>query len=430
MSVILSADPTVYDNSFNTPNRACIYTSTSASGHFYNNELTSGYYEYIYLTGGTPDVGGNGSGRIGNKILNSNNKNNKIFYITGGTPDLGNASSGDDGNNSLNVDQDTNAYYVYNLSGNTIKAEENWWGTSSPSSSKYYGSVDYYPYLTSNPHLSKSLSINHFARAKVLKRQKKYKDAYNSFYQSLKESFDPNEAAYALSNMFSCAQYFLSPQAIKSVLQEYRQDFRVEVQERATICLGELYARTNQLVEAENILTSLNPGSPADREALLLLHTIFALHKQTAKLINLEDYIKNRRVNDKYLEYDFSISREISNYAKKEDYIYSNDAVHPDFLHQELNQNTDMDLIAYPNPFNPMTSIRYTIRETVFIQIDIYNIIGQKIKTLIDTKLSPGTYTVKWNGRDEFNQKISSGVYFLKMTTPKNIKTIKLIFTR
>ena len=162
----------------------------------------------------------------------------------------------------------------------------------------------------------------------------------------------------------------------------------------------------------------------------MLLHTIFSLYQQTEKLNNLENFIKNRRVNDTYLEYDFSISREIINYAKKEDYIYSNDDTYPDFLDQKLNQNTDIDLAAYPNPFNPITSIQYSIRETMFTQINIYNIIGQKIKTLVNAKLSPGTYNAVWNGRDEFNEIISSGVYFLKMTTPNNTKTIKLIFTR
>jgi len=142
ISVVGDADPKVYNNDFDIPNRACIYVNTDADGHFYNNECTSGYYEYVKVEDGSPDVGGNGSGRLGNQVLNSANKDDTIFRITGGTPDLGNSNSGDDGNNSLAVDQDTGAYYVYNSSGNPIKAEENWWGAKSPSSGKFYGSVD------------------------------------------------------------------------------------------------------------------------------------------------------------------------------------------------------------------------------------------------------------------------------------------------
>ena len=70
----------------------------------------------------------------------------------------------------------------------------------------------------------------------------------------------------------------------------------------------------------------------------------------------------------------------------------------------------------YPNPFNPATTISFSTTEsTENTEISIYNIKGQKVKTLIDEKLEAGNHQVVWNGKDEKNKSVSSGIYFYKM---------------
>lgn len=69
----------------------------------------------------------------------------------------------------------------------------------------------------------------------------------------------------------------------------------------------------------------------------------------------------------------------------------------------------------YPNPFNPETQIRFQIPEATQVTLEIYNIVGQKIKTLVDGKMVPGEYTTKWSGTDDFGRKVGSGVYFYRM---------------
>lgn len=90
----------------------------------------------------------------------------------------------------------------------------------------------------------------------------------------------------------------------------------------------------------------------------------------------------------------------------------------------ELSQN-------YPNPFNPTTTIRFQIQRLEDVNIKIYNILGQEIKTLISDKLSPGIHEVKWDGLDKFGNKAASGIYFYRMETGKGyIRVRKLVLLK
>jgi len=66
----------------------------------------------------------------------------------------------------------------------------------------------------------------------------------------------------------------------------------------------------------------------------------------------------------------------------------------------------------YPNPFNPSTNIKFSLKADSKVQLHIYNIKGQKVKTLINEDMEAGYHTVVWNGRDDNGKSVSSGVYF------------------
>jgi len=69
----------------------------------------------------------------------------------------------------------------------------------------------------------------------------------------------------------------------------------------------------------------------------------------------------------------------------------------------------------YPNPFNPGTEIRFDIPEYSSVKIIVWNVLGQKVKTLVEANLDPGRKSVKWDGRDEQGNPVGSGVYFYTM---------------
>ncbi len=69
----------------------------------------------------------------------------------------------------------------------------------------------------------------------------------------------------------------------------------------------------------------------------------------------------------------------------------------------------------YPNPFNASTVIRYSLPENSRVKIEIFNILGQKVKTLVDEVQTAGYKSIEWNGRDASSQTVASGVYFYKI---------------
>lgn len=70
---------------------------------------------------------------------------------------------------------------------------------------------------------------------------------------------------------------------------------------------------------------------------------------------------------------------------------------------------------AYPNPFNPSTTIRFTIRQYAPVSLQIFNIRGALVRTLIDNDLDAGIHERRWNGRDSFGRVVASGIYFYRL---------------
>ena len=77
----------------------------------------------------------------------------------------------------------------------------------------------------------------------------------------------------------------------------------------------------------------------------------------------------------------------------------------------------------YPNPFNPVTSIAYSIKDAGNVTIEVYNLKGQLVKTLVNEVKETGDHTAIWNGTDNSNKSVSSGVYFYKMVSVGSLST-------
>jgi hypothetical protein len=70
----------------------------------------------------------------------------------------------------------------------------------------------------------------------------------------------------------------------------------------------------------------------------------------------------------------------------------------------------------YPNPFNPATSIDYSVPNNSDVSLDVFNIIGQKVKTLVNGKVNAGNHSITWDGTSENGSKVASGVYFYRLS--------------
>ena len=84
----------------------------------------------------------------------------------------------------------------------------------------------------------------------------------------------------------------------------------------------------------------------------------------------------------------------------------------------------------FPNPFNPSTKIRYDLPVQRYVNLSIYNLLGQKVKTLVDEVQEAGRYSVFWDGTNEQGERMPSGVYFYTFDTGIIVHTKKMILVR
>ena len=84
----------------------------------------------------------------------------------------------------------------------------------------------------------------------------------------------------------------------------------------------------------------------------------------------------------------------------------------------------------YPNPFNPATVIHYTLPKTSQVTVNIYNSLGQLIKTLVNTEQNAGQYSVRWNGLSESGQTVSNGIYYYSIHADGFSETKKMLLLK
>lgn len=85
---------------------------------------------------------------------------------------------------------------------------------------------------------------------------------------------------------------------------------------------------------------------------------------------------------------------------------------------------------AYPNPFNPTTTINYSIPLESPVTLEIYDGLGRLVKTLVNELQAQGRYSVTWNGESNRNEKAAAGVYIYRMKAGKYIETRKMILLK
>jgi hypothetical protein len=84
----------------------------------------------------------------------------------------------------------------------------------------------------------------------------------------------------------------------------------------------------------------------------------------------------------------------------------------------------------YPNPFNPSTSISYTVKTPSQVNITIYNLKGEKVRTLVNESKANGFYKTIWNGKDDSGKAVSSGVYLYRMQADNYVSTKRMMLMK
>jgi hypothetical protein len=96
------------------------------------------------------------------------------------------------------------------------------------------------------------------------------------------------------------------------------------------------------------------------------------------------------------------------------------------------NNDTKSFLLAqnYPNPFNPSTRIGYQLNKATQVRLSVYDITGREVNRLVDQYQPVGDYNVEWSSNATSGQKLSSGIYFARLSAGNESVTRKMIMTK
>jgi flagellar hook assembly protein FlgD len=84
----------------------------------------------------------------------------------------------------------------------------------------------------------------------------------------------------------------------------------------------------------------------------------------------------------------------------------------------------------FPNPFNPTTTITYQLPHASDVTLNIFNALGQHVRTLVNGVQEPGFYEQYWDGCDESGQQVSSGIYFYRLTAGEFSRTKRMVLMK
>ncbi|MFQ5707435.1 MAG: FlgD immunoglobulin-like domain containing protein, partial [bacterium] len=84
----------------------------------------------------------------------------------------------------------------------------------------------------------------------------------------------------------------------------------------------------------------------------------------------------------------------------------------------------------YPNPFNPSTQVVFELPKQAEVRLEIYNIRGQKVRTLIHGVKKAGVHNVQWNGQNDFGEPVASGIYMIRIQANQFIQHKRMVLLR
>ena len=166
----------------------------------------------------------------------------------------------------------------------------------------------------------------------------------------------------------------------------------------------------------------------ANPESGLFYLDCFAFYNVADEVSNsFNIYLDNSEVDSNINELNYQLTNfPVGNHIVGVSAIYGN--IESVVTNTSVNFVSNDDIIAlqkdsirnYPNPFNPETTISYNVAKEGKVLVEIYNIKGQKVKTLFNNISTAGQHSILWKGENDQNQKVGSGIYFLRLKTEKS----------
>ncbi len=87
-------------------------------------------------------------------------------------------------------------------------------------------------------------------------------------------------------------------------------------------------------------------------------------------------------------------------------------------------------LSLYPNPFNPSTTVSFSLSSTAAARLAVYDITGRRVRTLVSGRITTGNHSAVWDGRDDAGRSVSSGVYIARIESGRSVQSMKMLLMR
>ena len=401
------------------------------------------YYSNPHFQEGYADTGRNVIAYNGEKGIRIDNTS--LPYLSQDDPY-------DPANNSIysNIEEE-----VYSEATQEVTATYNWWGEYPPNPIHFVGDVDYSNWLTSdpnsNPHGLYKIIAGDSTANFTNSTNDSPKDAQEHFYKGYKL-----EAAKKYQEAISEYEYVIDKypecsDALLALVRLPRCYEKLGKRDEASVYL-ENVVQKNNTIELGGMATELQVPSFVQqgdyKQALSLYDDIMKNYPQT-------ELAKQALFGTWHIHFDLTKDKEAAKaamdqyssiYGEDENLLFMKLAVGeitlenaPKLAKQWLVDDKETEHTSalvppqkfelegnYPNPFNPETSIKYALPEAIHVSVEIYNVLGQKIITLLDADMPQGYHVVKWNGRNSTGQKVSAGIYLVRMKAGSFEKTQKM----
>lgn len=336
----------------------------------------------------------------------------EILVISLSNPDL------DYGHNDI---YDDGGFYIYILDEDErpIYARFNYWGSpEGPPPNAFFplGSVVYIPW-DGDPNTGSggnpiSGAQGSYQEAVSLEMSGNYEEAISLYEDVIVNYNDSSQALASMGRIFACNQEISGNFDSLRTYYEYladgsdNQDFIKTAYNFATRCLVEVEMYSEAIAEYEEII--LNPPSledsvyaVIDAGGVYLLAGSDSSGSGLGKVgYSLGTIMELRPVSEiAHQQKTDELLGLLLNLVTKGSHIYTH--IPSEY---SLSQN-------FPNPFNPMTTIKYDIPELSDVQLIVYDLMGREVVTLVNKQVKGGTYQAIWDGKDQDGKPVSSGVY-------------------
>ena len=243
--------------------------------------------------------------------------------------------------------------------------------------------------------------------------------AKQKYLQSIAGSPDSLEAVWSASRLLNC----VTDNSEYSDLQEYYDDLidtsanphLVKLSEyNSALCDRKQKNYQDAIFQYEELFTEEMPEVDSLFTMLDIVYTYLEADDNGGRAINL------RFMEDSHSIRSLVHAKELERDILNELMSRTDDAgIYSPIIDNILLHNN------YPNPFNPTTTISFSLPEESKVDISIYNIKGQKVKTLVNEDMERGIWKKFWDGKDDNDRAVSSGVYFYKLDVNGKTKSVK-----